>query len=50
MSRSQTRLPADMVQRFPVLIVIDAKAHDDSIIVRSAHAIAEALHEHELRG
>lgn len=48
MSQSQTRLPTDMVQRFPVLIVINAKGHDDSIIVRSAHAIADALHEHEL--
>ncbi|WP_397453601.1 Orn/Lys/Arg decarboxylase N-terminal domain-containing protein [Pseudomonas sp. NA-150] len=48
MSRSQTRFPNDMVPRFPVLIVVNAKLHDDSIIVRNARAIAAELHQHEL--
>ncbi|VVN29343.1 Biodegradative arginine decarboxylase [Pseudomonas fluorescens] len=48
MTHSKTRLPVDMAQRFPVLIVINAHENDDSILVRSAHAIAAALHDHEL--
>ena len=48
MSHSQTRLPVDLAQRFPVLIVADTQAHQNSIILRSAQAIAAALHEHEL--
>jgi lysine decarboxylase/arginine decarboxylase len=48
MSHSQTRLPVDLAQRFPVLIVANTREHNDSVILRSVQAIAAALHEHEL--
>ena len=35
MSRSQTQLPADLAQRYPVLIVANALETDDNILVRS---------------
>ncbi len=48
MSHSLTRLPVDLAQRFPVLIVANIQEHDDSIILRSAQAIAAVLREHEM--
>ncbi|RRV04588.1 arginine decarboxylase [Pseudomonas sp. v388] len=48
MSHSQTRLPQELAQRFPVLIVADTRQHQGSIILRSVEAIADVLREHEL--
>ncbi|WP_375738676.1 Orn/Lys/Arg decarboxylase N-terminal domain-containing protein [Pseudomonas boanensis] len=48
MSQSKTPLPESMRKRFPVLIVINAKAHEDSIILRNLEAIADALHGYDL--
>ncbi|WP_256365159.1 hypothetical protein [Pseudomonas sp. PDM25] len=48
MSRSQTQLPADLAQRYPVLIVANAPETDDNIQVRSVKSIASVLHEHEV--
>lgn len=48
MSRSQTQLPVDLAQRYPVLIVANAPESDDNILVRSVQSIASALHEHDV--
>ncbi|HWV08700.1 MAG TPA: Orn/Lys/Arg decarboxylase N-terminal domain-containing protein, partial [Pseudomonas sp.] len=48
MSRSQTSLPASLAQRYPVLIVVNTKGYEDSVIARSAREIGLALQAHDL--
>lgn len=48
MSRSQTSLPASLAQRYPVLIVVNTKGYEDSVVARSAREIGLALRDHDL--
>jgi DNA-binding response OmpR family regulator len=48
MSHSQTKLPANLARRYPVLIVANALEADDNILVRNVQSIAAALHEHDV--
>ncbi|WP_426115591.1 Orn/Lys/Arg decarboxylase N-terminal domain-containing protein [Pseudomonas sp. DSP3-2-2] len=49
MSSTQTRLPLDLAQRFPVLIVANTQEHKNTVTMRSVQAIAAILDEHELK-
>ncbi|RJG10870.1 arginine decarboxylase [Pseudomonas cavernicola] len=48
MSHSQTPLPASLAQRYPVLIVVNTKGYEDSIVFRSAQEVGQALQVHDL--
>lgn len=48
MSHSHTPLPPLLAQRYPVLIVVNTQVREDSIVVRSARAVGEALQDLDL--
>lgn len=48
MSHAKLPLPASLAQRYPVLIVVNAQQNPDSIVIRSAEAVAQALQQHGL--
>lgn len=48
MSHAKLPLPASLAQRYPVLIVVNAQENPDSIVIRSAEAVAQALQQHGL--
>jgi arginine/lysine/ornithine decarboxylase len=48
MSYSKVPLPAAMAKRYPVLIVVNTQENPDSIVLRSAEAVGQALQQHGL--
>ena len=48
MSYSKVPLPAAMARRYPVLIVVNTQENPDSIVLRSAEAVGQALQQHGL--
>lgn len=48
MTQAKVPLPAFLAQRYPVLIVVNTQQQPDSIVLRSAEAVAQALQQHGL--